>query len=385
MTERAPTASIHPSAQRLHGRFLFLDALRGIAAVSVALFHFNNEWASPTYREFSALLPDAVLAVWHRLDLGVEIFFVLSGFVIAHSMAGQRVDLRYAGNFILRRSIRLDPPYWLILAITMLWPYLLFPTLVSPPLMDPGFFEKFGGVKWFVINMFYLPNLLGQKTLVSVAWTLCLEVQFYLAYLTVLFLGHAAGNVWPHFRTRLIQVVFAILTLTSVAYWFTAPNTNATNTFIGRWWMFGSGVFIYMALRRHWSAWRAALALALLIATAITRHEPLAIAVAATAGVIYFVGVRGKLQSWLSWRWLQYLGRVSYSLYLVHWMVGIATLTAIQKFGDSSPTALTTGVVMALAMSLIAADLLNRTIEGPAARLAHRLRPKPVAAEIGRR
>lgn len=346
--------------------------------MSVALFHFNNEYASPTYREFSALLPNAVLAVWHRLDLGVEIFFVLSGFVIAHSMAGQRIDLKYSGNFIVRRSLRLDPPYWIILFITMAWPYVLFPTLVSPPLMDPGFFEKFGGVKWFVINMFYLPNLLGQKCLVSVAWTLCLEVQFYLAYLVVLFAGHFVGRALPRVRTRFIQVAFAILTLASVAYWFTDPNSNATNTFIGRWWMFGTGVAIYMALRRRWPTWTAVIALGGLLAIAIVRQEPLAITVAITAGVIYLAGRLGKLQTWLSWRWLQYLGRTSYSLYLVHWMAGIATLIIVQRFGDGSPTALVAGVVMALVVSLIAADLLNRAVEGPAARLAHRLRPKAV-------
>lgn len=363
---------------RLRGRFLFLDALRGIAAVSVALFHFNNQYASPTYREFSALLPAAVLAVWHHLDLGVEIFFVLSGFVIAHSMAGQRVNLKYAGNFIVRRSIRLDPPYWLILFITMAWPYVIFPTLVIPPAMVPGFFEKFGGVKWFVINMFYLPNLLGRKCLVSVAWTLCLEVQFYLAYLLVLFAGHEIGRWWPRVRTRFIQVAFVLLTLGSFAYWIPSPNTDATNTFLGRWWMFGSGVATYMAVRKRWPALHAIVAIIAVLAIGIIRAEPLTIAIAVTGGVIYLAGELGKLQTWLAWRPLQYLGKTSYSLYLVHWMVGITTLMVVQKFGDGSAMATVAGVVLALATSLIAADLLNRTIEGPAAKLAHRLRPHAV-------
>ena len=340
----------------------------------MALFHFNNQYASPTYREFSALLPPVVLAVWHRLDLGVEIFFVLSGFVIAHSMAGQRVDVKYAGNFVVRRSIRLDPPYWLILFITMAWPYLVFPTLVV------GFFEQYGGVKWLLINMFYLPNLLGQKCLVPVAWTLCLEVQFYLAYLLVLFAGHQVGRVWPRVRTWFIQIAFVLLTVASLVYWLRAPNTDGANNFFGRWWMFGAGVAIYMAVRRRWCPWRVGSALGVLLIVGIVRHEPLTITVAVTASAIYVAGELGKLRTWLGWRWLQYLGKTSYSLYLVHWMAGIGTLCIVQKFGDGSPTATVTGVVLALAVSLIAADLLNRTIEGPAARLAHRLRPRAVMA-----
>ena len=49
--------------------------------------------------------------------VGVDIFFVLSGFVIAYSVREARITPRFLGRFALRRSIRLDPPYWITIAI----------------------------------------------------------------------------------------------------------------------------------------------------------------------------------------------------------------------------------------------------------------------------
>jgi peptidoglycan/LPS O-acetylase OafA/YrhL len=89
------------------GRFKFVDALRGIAAVSVVLFHLKEGKHIPN---LYALMPKWLQTLFDHGVLGVSIFFVLSGFVIAHSLYKQHVTLRLAGRFMLRRSIRLDPP-----------------------------------------------------------------------------------------------------------------------------------------------------------------------------------------------------------------------------------------------------------------------------------
>lgn len=350
----------------LRGRFVFLDALRGIAAVAVALFHFNNVLVSPLAPQFSALLPNAVLAVWRHLDLGVEIFFVLSGFVIAHSMAGHVIDARYAGNFILRRSIRLDPPYWVMITFTMGWPFALCPTWV------PNFFADMAGWRGIVVNATYLQGILHYRQIIGVAWTLCLEVQFYLAFLAMLYVGHLLGRVKRQARDPFVATALTVLTCGSLHHWFSTHENN----FIGRWWMFGSGVTIYLALRRNWPRWTVAAGLLAVLLTAAVQHEPYAMSATVTASVIFLVGSMGKLQTWLGWRWIQYLGRTSYSLYLVHLFVGIGALYVAQRFIDGSPTSIAWSITLAMFISLVAADLLHRTVEGPAARLAHRLRPQ---------
>jgi peptidoglycan/LPS O-acetylase OafA/YrhL len=350
---------------RLRGRFVFLDGLRGITAVAIALFHFNNQWFSPTHRDFSALLPAPVLAVWSRLDLGVELFFVISGFVMAHSLWARRVTLPFIGNFILRFMARLSPPYWVVLFATMGWPYLVFPTLMA------GFFDQFGGWTGLLINMFYLPDVLGRPRMVPVAWTVFLEVQFYLAFIALLWLGDLCGRRSAKLGRAVLAASFALVALASAVHWF---RTGA-NDFSGRWWTFAIGSIIYAAVRRSWNAPAVLAGLALLTVVGMVRNEPHSLVVAGTCALVYVSAAFGGLKTWLGSRPLQYLGRISYSLYLVHIPVGIGMLGMIRHFGDKSATSTVTGVVAGLLMSLLVADLLHRVVEAPAARLSGWLRP----------
>src|SRR5690349_17798349 len=96
-------------------RFEFLDGLRGIAALGVIFFHFNGSLKEHSH--FSQFLLSA-LDLGH---LGVQIFFVLSGFVIAYSLRQEKLSCLFVLRFFVRRSIRLDPPYWVAaLAIIVL-------------------------------------------------------------------------------------------------------------------------------------------------------------------------------------------------------------------------------------------------------------------------
>ena len=102
----SPASTERKSASK---RLPFIDALRGIAAMWVVIFHIGEGGQIATLQ--------AVIPAWFNSaffksgHFGVPIFFVLSGFVIAHAIGSVRVDGRYALRFITRRRLRLDPPY----------------------------------------------------------------------------------------------------------------------------------------------------------------------------------------------------------------------------------------------------------------------------------
>src|ERR1019366_7007946 len=98
------------------GRFAFIDALRGLAALSVVLFHAKEGNHTP---DMFSLMPGWIAALFDNGNLGVAVFFVLSGFVISHSIYAERVSAPFAGRFMLRRSLRLDPPYWAAIALSL--------------------------------------------------------------------------------------------------------------------------------------------------------------------------------------------------------------------------------------------------------------------------
>ena len=85
------------------GRFEVLQAYRAFAALGVVLHHINGKLSAPHY--FGTQVPD--FFSWGQI--GVDFFFVLSGFIIA--MCTQRA--RSAPEFLMNRALRIYPPFWL--------------------------------------------------------------------------------------------------------------------------------------------------------------------------------------------------------------------------------------------------------------------------------
>src|SRR4051812_1422158 len=83
-------------------RYRYVDALRGVAALAVVLVHADD---GGHFTAFFHWMPGAARWFIRHGSTGVEIFFVLSGFVIAHAIGGHRITLGYTGRFMLRRSI----------------------------------------------------------------------------------------------------------------------------------------------------------------------------------------------------------------------------------------------------------------------------------------
>lgn len=132
-----------------------LQGLRAFAAIGVLAFHFGLMPATQ--------MPFKVGAA------GVDIFFTLSGFIIAHSSA------RSTRHFLAHRLIRVVPTYWIVTVLASVF-----------TLQNLGAGNAFG---WLVQSLFYLPGPGGRPVLIFVAWTLIYELAFYLLYWAALHFG----------------------------------------------------------------------------------------------------------------------------------------------------------------------------------------------------
>lgn len=132
-----------------------LQGVRALAALGVVVFHFG-------------LLPATALPFMVGAS-GVDLFFVLSGFIIAHSSA------RSERHFLVRRLIRVIPAYWIATAIA-----------ATATLQNLNLSEAFD---WLFQSLFYLPGPGGRPVLIFVAWTLIYELAFYLLYWVALRFG----------------------------------------------------------------------------------------------------------------------------------------------------------------------------------------------------
>lgn len=107
-----PAPTVFQVMQPPANLFCFIDALRGFAALAVVIFYAGAG-------NHIDRLPSAFLVVASYGEFGVAVFFVISGFVIAHSLRDQELTATGVGTFMLRRAIRLDPPYWIAIVLAI--------------------------------------------------------------------------------------------------------------------------------------------------------------------------------------------------------------------------------------------------------------------------
>jgi peptidoglycan/LPS O-acetylase OafA/YrhL len=145
-----------------------LDPLRGLAALAVCLFHFSC--GNPSYLPNDDVLKWLGSFAW----LGVEAFFVISGFVIPYALSQRDYQLGDAPGFFWRRLKRLEPPYLICIALVIVLSFL--------SALAPGFRGNAPDLSWqrLLAHLGYLNAFLGYDWLNPVFWSLAIEFQFYL-------------------------------------------------------------------------------------------------------------------------------------------------------------------------------------------------------------
>lgn len=341
------------------GRLFHLDGMRALAAVAVALFHFRGNLG-----ELSEKLPAAIDGMVRHGYLGVNVFFVLSGFVIAHSLGNSRYSLPFLGRFVARRQVRLAPPYWATVALAAWW-YGGNPSMAPLRTSLPTLLAHLG----------YMQDILGYPQLLDVFWTLCIEVQLYLVYVVLAWLAQSDSARWRLARRDLIFVGATLVSLLAAwvpsAWWSTPlmPGANGpAHWFPYYWYMFALGVWVRWALdRRRDRAWLALfLALACLRAGGCQAAGPLLCA--ATAALLYLAARWPWLPRVLGCRLFAYFGRISYSFYLLHTLIGGTCIHwTLGHHPHTAPWELA-ALCAALAASWLAAHALWWAVERPSIR-----------------
>jgi peptidoglycan/LPS O-acetylase OafA/YrhL len=341
----------HAAAPAPSKRFTFIDAWRGIAALWVALYHFYGG-VSHDYHLHIFVQPLHYLL--SKGNAGVEIFFVISGYVIAYSIRQKRITPGYFGRFMLRRSIRLEPPYWATVAaaVGVLW--------LSNHLR-PDHFVALPGWPRILAHLFYLQGFFHVENIVGVFWTLCIEVQFYIFFLALVACSQLLGD-------RRISRLAALLPLTLASLAIQAHLLQGSGPWMFKfWYLFQLGVLAYWAVSKQVREIDFAI-YALLVLAILCWHPFFLGFIGWTTGVGFYLAGRFGRMGTLDYAPLQFLGRRSYSFYLIHFVIGMPFVTFFPEifFGRVLPTGVAiASMAIALAASLVAATLLYHFIERP--------------------
>lgn len=323
-----------------------VDALRGIAALAVCVFHMTAT-TDPSF------LPpgDALRAAGMFGQYGVEAFFVISGFVIPWSLSKRSYRVASYGRFVARRVVRLDPTYLIVIALTLL---LNYASSQAPGYRGEAF--RLDGVQ-VLLHLGYVNTFFGYPWLNSVFWSLAIEFQYYL-FVGLAFPLLAAGSRYVRWATLGLLAGTPLL----------VPDRRFLFLYMP---LFVAGILTF---HLHAALVGRRAFLAGLAATTVLAWVALgggaAFVAAATALCIPFVKLSG--------RGLAFFGTVSYSLYLVHTLVGSRVINLSLRC-DVPPAGKIGIVMIAIAASVGAAWLLWRFVEKPSQAWSTAIRYKPAA------
>ena len=324
-------------------RLPHIDALRGIAALAVCWFHMTHS---------GTLLGENLAASASSFGfLGVEVFFVISGFVIPLSMRNTGYHWQNIGSFFLKRLLRVHPPFVVATIMAVLL------NLLSS--FTPGYAGSIGhgyltdSIFSLASDGFYLSGILGRSWILVVAWTLAIEVQFYIL----------AGLGFPLVERCgpwLKMLVFPLLASISCLL----PDSRFITAFLPYFALGWAGIDLRAKLCGP------TLTAVLLTGVVVYIQCPLPAAITATVGFLFIALWKSPVSR--PWIWL---GTISYSLYLIHVPIGGRIVNLLERI-------LAPGWQMAVAamlgtlISLLVAWGFFKVIEKPCHRWSQRISQK---------
>ncbi|CAK0780560.1 exopolysaccharide production protein ExoZ [Gammaproteobacteria bacterium] len=305
--------------------FPHVDGLRAIAILSVLLYHLNAAW-----------LPGGFS--------GVDIFFVISGFIVSASVSSldQVGLLKFMPFFYARRFQRIVPALIVCLLVTSLATAILIPPVwLSSANQDTGLYAFFGLSNFILAknaNDYFSP--IAEFNPYTQTWSLGVEEQFYVVFPLLFF-------AWSFRRWRPTTVgLFVLMLMASLGYSAWLAHTDKTFAFYmitSRFWQLAAGVLLFQFMTQSgrrfdvaeqptpgWFRVGALFSLLLIgYGLAVSKPEtfpfPGAIpTVLGTLGLLGFLhgqGAGNPIMRFIASRPLLFIGRISYSLYLWHWPV----------------------------------------------------------------
>lgn len=357
------------TASSSSGKFLLLEVGRGIAALFVVLMHAANLMNVPHFSGHVGLG-----GAFNFGYVGVDFFFVLSGFVITHAHLGDIGRPERVPLYLWRRFSRIYPIYWISLALAVMV------GVVGRVLLGRGGEAiDFTAVDFFATVL--LLNIAEPKFL-GVAWSLQYEVMFYVLFVVAIL------------HRRAMQLLLALWACALLLRWAGVLEATCFGLLTGHTFQFVLGALVAVTLRRRGAvaqprAWFAGAALLLLLAilaerTVLTAHGDagrVLLGLGSAAMIIALAGIDHH-GLWRAPRALSLLGSASYSVYLTHIIFISVTYSLLRVAGLYHRLPELLVYVIAVVVAVGASTALGLLVELPlVARLKHLSRQSPRALQ----
>ncbi|KQV51647.1 GTP cyclohydrolase [Massilia sp. Root335] len=363
-------------------QFGLINLLKAGAAQLIVLHHLA--FYGPMADAARPLMPSIIDWLDHNGRIAVQAFLVISGFLVAKSLSP--AGLPGIGNplgTIWRRYIKLAPPFIVAMflaigasALARTW--MVHDSISAPP-----------NLSQLAAHVLLLQSVLGYESLSAGAWYVAIDFQLYALITGLLWLGGRIAGNRP--TTWLMPLLVTLGVSISLLYFNRDADFDVwAPYFFGS---YGLGILAWWASdpRRPFIA-TFALLLMMIVPTvlALGLDFRIRIAVAAVVASVLFLFGRTRLSTYASsgWSVVNYLGKISYSIFLVHFPVCLVVNAAFTRFVPDDAYLQGAGVVWAWAASVAAGALFFHWVETPLGRflsgLAQPAAVRPFAAKPAR-
>ena len=316
-----------------------LDSLRAVAALSVCLFHYTGGM-------MPKLIVPAVKSVFSSGYLGVDIFFVISGFIIPYSLVGKNHQITGIFTYLKKRILRINPPaYASIVLVLGQW------FLIDKIIQHNNHYT--GNLSWgqLINNLLFTIPFTDYKWISGIFWTLAIEFQFYL-FVGILFSLLFERSVAWFVGLYVLVVAVSFLPHTAAVGFLHYSSLFALGGIALLWqqqritlWAYIAGLLVFGGL----TLWQLELTAALVGIV--------------TAAAINAIKVRIP--------GLSFLGKISYSLYLVHGLIGTtAEFVLIKLLPPTTDGRKMILIGVCFVLATVGSYIFYRIIEQPFVRMA---------------
>jgi|JI6StandDraft_1071083.scaffolds.fasta_scaffold00181_11 exopolysaccharide production protein ExoZ len=337
-----------------------LQVFRGLAAIGVLVYHA----CLFTERQTKHVL---LGGYYHLGELGVDFFFVLSGFIIMFVHGTELGRPECARRYLSRRFFRVYPLLFILTSVKLAMEFVAWKKGGASP-----------DISRIISSYFLLPDPDGQMPVITAAWTLMHEALFYSLFLLALLMGRRVAAIllglW-------LTAIIAKNSLGTDLHGLPRLICDAHNVEFA----FGIAACVLFQMRHRFPIrliWVALVAAFLLLSGVFLydpaggMEQPLTVRLVLGAGfamVILLAGIWEQRLSSSPWpKWSCWLGDASYSIYLGHSMVVLAVVSASARFSPDSMAMRYFAAVLSCLIALVACGSLWRFVERPLLRWSRR-------------
>lgn len=330
-------------------RMPLIDALKAVAALLVLLTHFSSY--GPLAVAAREAFPLTLGWLYDYGRMAVQVFLVIAGFLAARGLSAHGQALAASPlPLIWKRYLRLVVPYLAAIGLA------IAAAAIADHAMDDESIPAGATFGQWLAHVLLLQSLLGFDSLSAGVWYVAIDFQLFALMALLLWAG----------RIRVLAPALVLAVATASLFWFNrnAEWENWALYFFGS---YGLGAAAWWAAdRKQMSAWLGIIATVAIAALVVDFR--LRIVLALSVALLLGFGRRtGFLEKWPDARPLAFLGRISFSIFLVHFPVLLLANGLYAKLGLASATSAVFGLLLALTASIGAATLFYRWIESPAA------------------